>query len=920
MSTSVLLIDANPAHQAAIRQLAQTQTLEWVLSVAVSQAQALEMLVTPAFDVVLCAHQLPDGTAFGLFEQVRQTPVILCADQGEEWAAALALRTGFAGYIMMDGPPGSLVALGALVEVALRNAAIMRSEQTNSERLSLALTGADLGMWDFKVVDGTSTINARWASMVGYELSELDLVNEAWLHLVHPEDVVAVKAAMDDQFQGGSRHYDIEFRMRHKDGHWVWIESRGQVVERDGQGMPLRMAGTHMDITDRKLAGEELRRTGELLALQREALQVTLESMSQGLSTVQADGRTTIYNQRYLELLDLPESLLATRPTHHDLVRFQTARGDFGDGFALVDPTGRDYVAGGGGAGNSPGTYLRRSRKGQMLEVTTRVLPGGGMVRTFTDMTRYHETQQALIESEARFRSLTALSSDWYWEQDAQFRFVHFAGESNVFRATRERWEGKTRWELPYLNMTEADWDEHRAILHAHKEFRDLELARVVDDGSVAWMSLSGAPIFDGQGVFTGYRGIGRNITERKQAENLRESLEAQLRESQKMQAIGTLAGGVAHDFNNMLGTILGNAELARQDAAGHPLVLQSLAEIEKAGRKGRDLVRQILSFSRRQPTARRVVQMLPVIQESARLLRATMPVQVRVEAAAQAQAALVLADTTQLEQVLINLGTNAAYAMRGQEGPQAPIVIRMDQVNQSAAAALVAAGGPGGLAGHEWLRVAVQDRGVGMDAATRSRMFEPFFTTKADGEGTGLGLSVVHGIMQTHEGLISVHSEVGQGSTIELFFPLRNDNELAGQPVPAPATPLTGQGVGQRVLYIDDEEALVFLVTRMLGRRGFEVSGHSDQMAGLAALRAEPHKIDLAVVDYNMPGMSGLEVAQEIRAIRADLPVAIASGFITDELRDAAAAMGIHDLIFKPNAVEEYCDVVLRLVPKPAD
>jgi PAS domain S-box-containing protein len=814
---------------------------------------------------------------------------------------------------MMDGPPGSLLTLSALVEAALRNAAITRSEQANSERLALA--GADLGMWDFRLADGSSAINARWASMVGYEVSELNLVHEAWLQLVHPDDVGAVKAAMDGQFEGDARHYEIEFRMRHRDGHWVWIESRGRVVERDAKGTPLRMAGTHMDITDRKLAQEELRRTSDLLAQQREALQITLDSIAQGISTMQADGHTTIYNRRYLELLDLPEDLLAAHPTHQELVKFQTQRGDFGEGFGLVDPVGRAYVAGGGGDVNSPGTYLRRSRKGQILEVKTRILPGGGMVRTFTDMTQYYETQQALMESEARFRSLTALSSDWYWEQDAQFRFVQFVGEANAFRATRERWEGKTRWELPYLNLTEADWDAHRAILYAHKEFRDLEIARLIDDGTVGWMSISGEPVHDARGVFTGYRGIGRNITERKRAENLRESLETQLRESQKMQAIGTLAGGVAHDFNNMLGTILGNAELARQDATGHPLVLQSLAEIEKAGRKGRDLVRQILSFSRRQPTARRVLPMLPVIQESVRLLRSTMPVQVRIEVTPEAETALVLADETQLEQVLVNLGTNAAYALRGVSGQQEPIVVRMDLLDRAEVPALIAVGAPAGLAGQDWLRVTVQDRGAGMDALTRSRMFEPFFTTKSDGEGTGLGLSVVHGIMQTHEGLIGVHSEPGLGSTIELFFPRRL--ETSGSATPAPVALATGQGTGQRVLYVDDEESLVFLVTRMLKRRGFEVSGHTDQQEGLAALRADPHAIDLAVVDYNMPGMSGLDVAREIRLIRPDLPVAIASGFITDELREAAAAMGIHDLIFKPNAVEEFCDVVLRLVPK---
>jgi CheY-like chemotaxis protein len=214
----------------------------------------------------------------------------------------------------------------------------------------------------------------------------------------------------------------------------------------------------------------------------------------------------------------------------------------------------------------------------------------------------------------------------------------------------------------------------------------------------------------------------------------------------------------------------------------------------------------------------------------------------------------------------------------------------------------------PPGLYAH----VTVRDSGQGMDAATLQRIFEPFFTTKPVGIGTGLGLSVVYGIMQAHGGAVRAESTPGRGSIFHLYFPGTAQAEPAGGPADA-ALP-AGQGRSRRVMYIDDDEALAFLVSRLLERRGYAVSVFTNPAKALAALREAPSAFDLLVSDYNMPGLTGLDVARTARQIRADLPVAIASGFITDEMRAQAAALGIRDLIFKPNAVEEYCEVVDRL------
>jgi PAS domain S-box-containing protein len=261
------------------------------------------------------------------------------------------------------------------------------------------------------------------------------------------------------------------------------------------------------------------------------------------------------------------------------------------------------------------------------------------------------------------------------------------------------------------------------------------------------------------------------DITARKQAESARSSLEAQLRESQKMQAIGTLAGGIAHDFNNILATILGNTELARQDVTLDPKrALESLEEIKKAGTRARNLVQQILSFSRRQPTERKPVHLALILKELARLLRATLPARVTLDIHCDADVPPVLADATQIEQIVINLSTNAMQAMNGEPGH---IAIRLDTqtLDRALAEKLPALHALHEMHAGRVVRLTVQDDGSGMSAVTRDKIFEPFFTTKAVNEGTGLGLSVVHGIVEAHKGAIVVDSEIGKGTTFSLYL-----------------------------------------------------------------------------------------------------------------------------------------------------
>jgi PAS domain S-box-containing protein len=445
----------------------------------------------------------------------------------------------------------------------------------------------------------------------------------------------------------------------------------------------------------------------------------------------------------------------------------------------------------------------------------------------------------------------------------------------------------------------------HEALLALIREERkyDIEYAINPKDGSPPRVIQAIARLEkDARGNPIGVLGFIQDVTERKRAETDKASLEASLRESQKMEALGTLAGGVAHDFNNALAAILGNVELARQDVGPDHAALVSLEEIDKASRRAKDLVQQILAFGRRQKLERKVMSLALVVVETARLVRATLPAMVSLSVDCKGDTPPVLADATAVKQILLNLCSNASQAVQEHERPGA-IEIRLEAHTQAEAR--------GSLHPGRYACLTVQDNGAGMDEMTRSHIFEPFFTTKQAGKGTGLGLSVVHGMVQTHEASIEVESTPGVGSTFRIYFPAVDApaaNAMASAPEAAPV-----QGKGKSVLYLDDEEAIIFLMKRLLERKGYRVTGFTEPAEALEAVRANPGQFDLAVTDYYMPGMSGLEVAQALKKIRPDLPVVMASGYISDELRAEAPAVGIRELIYKPNTVEDLCEAVAR-------
>lgn len=438
----------------------------------------------------------------------------------------------------------------------------------------------------------------------------------------------------------------------------------------------------------------------------------------------------------------------------------------------------------------------------------------------------------------------------------------------------------------------------------------DMELPMITAKGRPIWVRTQGTCVTEGGKVVL-LRGALHDITDRKHSELERELLERQLREAQKMESIGTLAGGIAHDFNNIIATMLGNAELARRSLDHEHAALQSIDEIVKAGRRARELVRQILTFSRRQVTDMKPIALESLVREVVQMLSANLPAKIHIEVNAAAGVPLIHADSTQIMQVLMNLGTNAIQAMRGHGGTLHFSV-------EALVSSLVAPAGPGHRV-QPAVRLTVCDSGSGMDQATLDRMFEPFFTTKLPGEGTGLGLAVVHGIVKSHGGLIDVSSQPGSGTSFTIDLPAASGLPDAGQqvstaPLVNAPTP-TKSGAGLHILYLDDDDSLVFLVRRLLEIEGFKVSAFSEQSEAIAAVKADGDAFDLVITDFNMPGMNGIEVMQEMLTINPALKTAIASGFVDEALTEEARQVGVTKLIFKESAVEDFCAVIRGLI-----
>ncbi len=1127
------------------------------VSAAVLHGSGAVLLVRPA-DAATAGLQTADADDRLLARRIIQ-PAGLAMVPPLVLAIRRDVAGALAGWQRQSELIGSFYAASLVAAMlALRTVQRRRSEQqrqadaqaareaAEAERLRLALAGADLALWDLDLVADHSTVNERWSTMLGYTVGEVKADDAGWQALIHPEDRERVVAAQDAHMQGRTAAFEATYRLRHRDGRWIWVLDRGRVLERDAQGRPLRMVGTHMDVSERVVAEETLRRSEESLA-------ITLQSIGDAVIATDAQGLVTRINDTARRLTGWAGDSALGRPLT--------------EVFRIVNATTREperdpaqrVLASGAVVGLAGGTLLM-ARDGAEYQVADSAAPiraaDGrivGVVLVFSDVTEQYRMLQALRLSEQKSRALLAaldsgvvvhgadtrvvdanpaacrmlgltleqmrgkadVDPAWaFLEEDGQPMDVarypvsqaRRLGETvrNLVVGIRRRDLNHPTWvlcsafplhgeqgELQQVVVTMADFTERKraqeaqarsesrlrlagrlarlggfridlpggqlwltpeaaavldvepgqpltvaqllpqvaphqrarlqqaldgeqaydleiefvtraeqtlqlrvlgepmhdasgqlalqgalqdvtesrreqqqlrlletavarlndivlitapeplgapgpAIVFANAAFEKLtgwpvaevigrsagrlvgpqtdvaeverfarslarqqavrgELLHYGRDGRSFWVDTEVVPLLDAGGRTRYLVAVLRDITERR-------ALEHQLREAQKIESIGTLAGGIAHDFNNILAAILGNVALARDDLPAGHAALASLEQINRAGLRARSLVQQILTFSRREAQAQVTQPLQPVVEETLSLLRATLPATVKLHANLDPQPLAVRADATQLQQVLMNLCTNAWHALPEGQGD-----IRVDLV-RTEAGDIAAGPWPSSPPALAWAHLSVADDGVGMDAATRERVFDPFFTTKPVGQGTGLGLSVVHGIVRGHGGRIWVDSAPGQGSTFHVLLPLEATQPAAAE---APALAAPPPPPGRHVLYVDDDEVMALVVMRLLQRAGYEVSTCSGAVDALEQVRQAPWRFDIVVTDHNMPEMTGTELAQRLARLRATLPVVINSGYVTEALRREAAQAGVRALLQKEHTLERLAGVV---------
>jgi PAS domain S-box-containing protein len=444
---------------------------------------------------------------------------------------------------------------------------------------------------------------------------------------------------------------------------------------------------------------------------------------------------------------------------------------------------------------------------------------------------------------------------------------------------------------------------EFKERIERDGEIRGLESAWKTEDDSLRYFRENAHTVRGADGKTLYYEGTVEDITERMQAEEEKRKLEAQLRQAQKMEAIGTLAGGIAHDFNNILMAMLGCTDMAMYDIPRDSMAYANLQEVLKAGLRAKDLVLQILTFSRQMEQERQLVAVAPVIKETLRLLRASLPTTIEIRQNIANDCGAVLADPTQVQQVIMNLCTNAFHAMR-EHGGVLEVNAGVIEVDTEFAWSRP------NLNKGPHIRITVSDTGHGMDRATQERIFEPFFTTKPVGEGTGMGLATVHGIVTSHNGTISVYSEVGKGTTFQVYLPQIRSTA----PFEASKAEPVVKGK-ESILFVDDELSLVRIGRQMLERLGYNVTVRTSSVEALELFRARPERFDLVITDMTMPNMTGVELAEELMRIRPDIPMILVTGFSEAVTPEKAKQMGIREFVMKPIISRDLSKVIRRVL-----
>ena len=841
----------------------------------VTQPDSREIYRTSGVQAVAVFPIVRDGVCIGVLGVAREQP---SAPFSEEDLQEGLVLSRMAALVLHNAG----LYEEAVRDAELRTAALRESEQ----RFRGVFDQSPIIIGLFSVPDGNIVeLNAAALAAFGYTREEVVGCNsielKLWVNLDQRDRYLR-------QLRTHGEVRGFEAQMRRKNGDVFTVLYSGCLVTIAGQTFSLASV---QDITARKQSEAARDRS---LALMR----ATLESTADGILVVNAAGRIETFNRNFATMWRLDhedtdaageEAILRT--ILDQLIAPEKFLASVRDVYSRSVEEVFDVL---------------RCKDGRIFERYSRpqFVGGGpvGRVWSFRDITKRRRDEAALRESEERFRVLAEVSPVGIFSCDT----------TGATTFVNRRW-----CELSGLTPDQALGDGWTAALHPDDRARvaeawaeavrrgessAAEYRFVRPDGSVSWLVGHSRAHFHADGKLAGYVGTITDVTSLKRAEEERMKIEAQLRQSRKMESLGTLAGGIAHDFNNILNGTFGFLDLARLELPPDHAVHAWLDRIAASSQRARELVRQILTFSRKQEGERVPQRLHLVVGEALRLLRSTLPAMVELESRISADAPTVLADATQIHQVVVNLCTNAWHALPAHGGLIAVALEPWTVTPAQAAAHPELRSGP-------CARLTVTDNGSGMDAVTLEHIFEPFFTTKDTGQGTGLGLAVVHGIVKSHDGAIVVQSAVGVGSTFELYFPA-----VASEPAPPARVPQdVPRGHGERVLVVDDDSVSGFALEMLVASLGYQATRCTRPEEALARFAAAPSSYDFVISDLAMPGMNGEELIARLAQIRPDLPIVVASGFLENarqRILDTGIARAVLD---KPVARDELARVLAQ-------
>jgi PAS domain S-box-containing protein len=760
----------------------------------------------------------------------------------------------------------------------------MRKSQ---ERFELAVAGSNDGIVDWDIVNDRVFASQRALRIIGAPTDQTYYTMAEWMRLLrtHPDDLARHAAETQRRVDGDTAMRENEYRVLHPNGEYRWVRVRGSAVA-GPDGKAIRWAGSVSDIDDQKRTEEALRHSEERYAL-------AMTGSNEGHWMWDIRSGIIFVSAKLSEIFGMPggaqmmgaDNYFASVPFHPD-------------DRELVRRNREDHVA-----GLTPRLdhefRIVVPASGEVRWIHTRAQcfrdEHGGAIRmagSTTDVTQRKQSEEALRRSEERYQLAVAGSNEglWDWDLASDMLFLSPRAQRLTFVEQNEPLRPRREW----IALTQYHPDDvapvGRALsrhLRGETPFFTVEYRVRHHTGTWHWFRQRGLALRDQAGRPYRMAGSMEDITDRKNTEAERERLETQLRQAQKLEAIGTLAGGIAHDFNNILAAILGYGEMAQKDAPEGTAQRRHIDAALSAGMRAKSLVERILAFSRSGMGERVPVHVQSVVVEALDQLSASLPHGITLEQRLEAGDAAVLGDPTQVHQVVMNLCANAVQAMKS----QGTLTVMLDRVDLSAPRCATSV-----LPDGAYVRLCVRDTGVGIAAQVIERIFDPFFTTKEVGVGTGLGLSLVHGIVTDLGGGIDVQSRLGEGASFTVYLPW---NTTVQAPESVQETVVGGGG--ETVLLVDDEEALVRLGEEMIAGLGYEPVGFTSSTAALEAFRATPGRFDAVLSDESMPEMTGSELAKAIREIRDDIPIVLMSGYVTAALTHRARDAGVLDVLAKP-------------------